>query len=206
MIAIIDYGMGNLSSVEKAFKYIGCQVKVTNNPDIVNEANGVVLPGVGAFADAVKNLHNASMVKTIKDVIGRGVPFLGICLGMQLLLDWSEEGGIDNKGLGLIKGVVKRLPSDMGLKVPHMGWNSIKMNKECPLFKDMPDDSYVYFVHSYYACIDDRNAAAASAYYGMEFDVAIGYGNIFATQFHPEKSGNIGLKILRNFADIVAKR
>lgn len=202
MIAIIDYGVGNLRSVEKAFHFIGCEAEVSSDRQFILDADAVVLPGVGAFADAMENLKKAGMVDVVKKIIQDGKPFLGICLGMQLLFEYSEEGGERVEGLGILKGGVKQLPLDMNLKVPHMGWNSLRIKKDCPLFKGLPEKPYVYFVHSYYLDAQDKAVVAATAGYGIEFDVAVESGNVSATQFHPEKSGDIGLKILKNFVNI----
>ena len=203
MVAIIDYGVGNLRSVEKAFHFIGSDAVVTSDKELIQKADRVVLPGVGAFADAMGRLEQAGMVEVVKSVISSGKPFLGICLGMQLLFDYSEEGGEEVKGLGILKGSVKQLSHDMGLKVPHMGWNSIKTDPTCPIFKGLPQNPYVYFVHSYYLSAEDRKGVVATTNYGIDFDVAVGRERVFATQFHPEKSGDIGLQILRNFVSLV---
>lgn len=202
MIAIIDYGVGNLRSVEKAFSFIGCEAAISSDPEFVLQADGVVLPGVGAYSDAMDNLKKAGMVDVVKNVIADNKPFLGICLGMQLLFDYSEEGG-NVPGLGIFKGAIKQLPLDMNLKVPHMGWNSIKTSKECSLFTNLPESPYVYFVHSYCLDAENKDIVIAKTNYGIEFDVAIGKGNVFATQFHPEKSGEVGLKILKNFKNLL---
>jgi len=202
LIAIIDYGVGNLRSVEKAFAYIGCEALVSSDPEFVSKAEGIVLPGVGAYSDAMDNLEKAGMVDVVKSVIVDNRPFLGICLGMQLLFDHSEEGG-NVPGLGVFKGTIKQLPLNMDLKVPHMGWNSLKISKDCPLFKGLPDNPYVYFVHSYYLDSENKDIVKATTNYGIEFDVAVGSGNVFATQFHPEKSGEVGLTILKNFKELL---
>lgn len=202
MIAIIDYGVGNLRSVEKAFHFIGQEAVVTSDKDVILGADDVVLPGVGAFADAMENLKNAGMVDVVKRVIEDGRPFLGICLGMQLLFDYSEEGGEKVKGLGIFKGSIRQLPLDMNLKVPHMGWNSLRVKEDCPLFKNLQKNPYVYFVHSYYLTADDKDIVVATTNYGIDFDAAIGKGNVYATQFHPEKSGEVGLNILRNWVNL----
>jgi imidazole glycerol-phosphate synthase subunit HisH len=199
MIAIIDYGVGNLRSVEKAFHFIGAEAVVTSDKDFILNADAVVLPGVGAFADAMDSLRKYEMVSVVKEAIKSGKPFLGICLGMQLLFDYSEEGGERVQGLEIFKGSITQLPRDAGLKVPHIGWNSIKADKKFKLFEGIPEKPYVYFVHSYYLAAEDRNIVAATTDYGMEFDVAVGSGNVFATQFHPEKSGDVGLQILKNW-------
>jgi glutamine amidotransferase len=202
LIAIIDYGVGNLRSVEKAFSYIGCEAVISSDPEFVLKADGVILPGVGAYSDAMDNLKKAGMVDIVKNVIGDNKPFLGICLGMQLLFDYSEEGG-NVPGLGIFKGTIKQLPLDMNLKVPHMGWNSLNTSKDCTLFRNLPDSPYVYFVHSYYLDAENKDMVIATTNYGIEFDVAIGKGNVFATQFHPEKSGEVGLTILKNFKELL---
>jgi glutamine amidotransferase len=200
LIAIIDYGVGNLRSVEKAFQYIGSDAFVTSDPKAVMNADAVVLPGVGAFSDAMDNLRKAGMVEVVKDTIAADKPFLGICLGMQLLFDHSDEGGKRVEGLGIFKGTISQIPAAEGLKVPHMGWNSLDISKDCPIFSNLPKNPYVYFVHSFYLSAADRDIVAATADYGVCMDVAIGRGNVFATQFHPEKSGHVGLDILRNWA------
>lgn len=203
MIAIIDYGVGNLRSVEKAFHFIGVEAQVSSNKDFILKADGVILPGVGAFADAMDSLRKADMVDVVKEVASMGKPLLGICLGMQLLFEYSEEGGERVEGLGLFKGSIRLLPQNMNLKVPHMGWNSITCKKDCPIFKGLPEVPYVYFVHSYYLTAENNDIVIATSNYGIEFDVAIGSGKIHATQFHPEKSGDIGLEILKNWAAMI---
>lgn len=200
MIAIIDYGVGNLRSVEKAFRFIGSEAAVSSNPDFILSADAVILPGVGAFADAMESLRRAQMVDVVKKAVESGKPFLGICLGMQLLFDYSEEGGERVEGLGIFKGAIRQLPQNMGLKVPHMGWNSIEIQKDSPLFRNLPENPYVYFVHSYYLTAENKEMVEATTRYGMEFDVAVAADNVFATQFHPEKSGEMGLTLLKNFA------
>jgi len=200
LIAIIDYGVGNLKSVEKAFHFIDCDAKVSCDRDFILNADAVVLPGVGAFADAIKSLEKSGMYEVVKKVIEDNKPFLGICLGMQLLFDYSEEGGQNVKGLGVFKGAIRQLPENMNLKVPHMGWNSLEIRGQSPLFKDLGGNPFVYFVHSYYLDTDDSDIVIARTNYGLNFAVAVQRGNIFATQFHPEKSGEVGLAILKNFA------
>ena len=191
MIAVIDYGAGNLQSVVKALNFIGCKSVVTNDENELMKADGAILPGVAA--DAVLKF------------IESGKPLLGICLGLQLLFDESEESpGV--KGLGLIKGSIKKIPNNNGeLKIPHMGWNSLDIKKHNGLFKGIEEEPYVYFVHSYYLKADDENVVAARTSYGVDIDASVEYKNIFATQFHPEKSGKTGLKILRNFAEIAGR-
>ncbi|WHH58908.1 imidazole glycerol phosphate synthase subunit HisH [Petroclostridium sp. X23] len=203
MIAIIDYGVGNLKSVEKAFLFLGYEAVVSDDKDFIKNADAVVLPGVGAFADAMDNLNGSRMDGLVREITGSGKPFLGICLGMQLLFDYSEEGGRP-KGLGIIPGGVRLLPDYTGLKVPHMGWNKLDIVRDNELLKGLPEESYVYFVHSYYCKADNTNDVIAQTNYGISFDVAVNYKNIYATQFHPEKSGDVGMKILDNFAKMIS--
>lgn len=203
MIAIIDYEVGNLRSVEKAFHFIGCKAEITSDRNVIAKADAVVLPGVGAFSAAMECLRKAGMVDIVKQTIAEDKLFLGICLGMQLLFDHSEEGGERVEGLGIFKGAIRQLPQDAGLKVPHMGWNSLKTKEGCPLFKNLPANPYVYFVHSYYLDASDRDIVAATTDYGVSFDSAIGSSRVFATQFHPEKSGEAGLEILKNWAGLI---
>lgn len=202
MIAIIDYGVGNLASVNKAFSFIGYESKITSDHSEILAADRVVLPGVGAFADAMENLQKMDMVSVIKQVAAKGTPLLGICLGMQLLFDYSTEGGDRVTGLELLKGSITQFPMDMGLKVPHMGWNSLNIKQDNGLFKEVAENSYVYFVHSYYLTAENKSDVASVCKYGIEFDAAACSGNIMGTQFHPEKSGDVGLQILKNFATI----
>lgn len=197
MIAIIDYGMGNLYSVEKAFAKIGVQVSITSDAKIVARANKVVLPGVGAFGDCMKNLIEYGLVDVIHEVIGKGTPFLGICLGLQLLFEGSEEDpGV--RGLGIFKGLVRRIEAP-DLKIPHMGWNSLSFSNVSPLFAGLPDNPFVYFVHSYHAVPEDLSVITADVDYGGRVTAAVGRDNIQAVQFHPEKSSSIGMQILENF-------
>lgn len=197
-LAIIDYGMGNLRSVEKAFLYLGSNAFITNNEKKIKLADKLVLPGVGAFAKAVENLKKCNLFNLIKDEVTQGKPLLGICLGLQLLFSKSYEFG-ETAGLDLIKGEVKKF--NIKLKVPHLGWNQIKIkNKKSKIFKDIADDSFFYFVHSYYVSPQDKKITAATTDYETCFVSAIEYKNIFATQFHPEKSQENGLQILKNFA------
>lgn len=200
MIAIIDYGVGNLASVNKAFTFIGVDSVITSRPNEILAAEKVVLPGVGAFADAMSSLEKSNMISVIRQVAAKGTPLLGICLGMQLLFDYSTEGGERVPGLGLLKGSITQFPLDMGLKVPHMGWNSLSIKQTDGLFKGIREHSYVYFVHSYYLTARDSSEVAAACSYGITYDAAVVKGNIMGTQFHPEKSGEVGLNILRNFA------
>jgi glutamine amidotransferase len=200
MIAIVDYGMGNLRSVSKAFQSQGFTVNVTRDPGDIREASGLVLPGQGAFGDCVKNLEENGIFQTIKEFIQSGKPYLGICLGLQVLFEGSEESpGV--AGLGLLKGKVVRFPSfkKQRLKVPHMGWNRIGIRKKTALLEGIPDGSWFYFVHSYFPVPEDESVIAITCTYGLEFTAAVATGNIFACQFHPEKSSAYGLLLLRNF-------
>jgi glutamine amidotransferase len=206
MIAIIDYDAGNLRSVQKAYEHMGVDCKTTSCHEEILKADAVILPGVGAFSDCMQNLTRKGMDGVVKACIEMGKPFLGICLGYQMLFEYSEEhpeGEPDVKGLGIFKGCVRRFPGDMGLKVPHMGWNNLKLEKDCPLFADLPEDPFVYFVHSYYVEAADRSIVSARVEYGRTVDAAISSGNVFAMQFHPEKSGEAGLKIIQNFVKAV---
>ena len=204
MIAIIDYGAGNLQSVKKALDFIGAESVITDNPEVINACDRILLPGVGSFGDAMDSMHKSGLVETVKQNALSGKPFLGICLGLQLLFEESEESpGV--KGLGIFKGKIKKFSSDMGLKIPHIGWNSLEIKQKDTLFKNVPENSYVYFVHSYYLHAEDENDIATITNYGIDFHSAVGKNNIFATQFHPEKSGDVGLQILRNFASMEVK-
>lgn len=206
MIAIIDYGMGNLRSVQKGFERVGFPAEVTADPARLLAADKIVLPGVGAFRDCIHNLEQGGFVEPILKVIAEGRPFLGICLGLQLLFSESEEFGL-HKGLGVIPGRVVRFPDGMAeagekLPVPHMGWNQISFKKRPSLFDGVENDSNVYFVHSYYVKPDDAAVVAATCQYGLDFCAAIQQDNVMATQFHPEKSQSIGLRMLQNFAEM----
>ena len=204
MIAIIDYGAGNLQSVKKAFDFIGAESVITDNPEIINACDRILLPGVGSFGDAMDSMHKSGLVETVKQNALSGKPFLGICLGLQLLFEESEESpGV--KGLGIFKGKIKKFSPDMGLKIPHIGWNSLEIKQNDTLFKGIPENSYVYFVHSYYLHAEDESDIATITNYGIDFHSAVGKNNIFATQFHPEKSGDVGLQILKNFASMEVK-
>lgn len=211
MIAIIDYGMGNLRSVQKGFEQVGHPALVTSQPGEVAAASAVVLPGVGAFRDGMDQLVQRGLVGPIQAAIAQGKPFLGICLGLQLLFSWSEEFGL-YRGLGLLEGRVVRLPDcasvppgEARLKIPHMGWNTLSIRQpHCPLFRGIPSGAYVYFVHSYYAQPEDPNVIAATTAYGREFSCALWKDNLFATQFHPEKSQQVGLQILKNFGALLS--
>ena len=197
MIAILDYGAGNLRSVELAFTRLRENAVITSDPDIVALADGVVLPGVGAFADAMDSLEKSGLIPAIRSAVGMGLPFLGICLGMQALFEGSEEGR-DTPGLGLIPGVVRRLPA-CGLKIPHIGWNSLRVCKDSLLMDGLPTEPYVYFVHSYACQAAQASDVLAAAEYGVEFHAAVQRGNVMGLQFHPEKSGAVGQRILQNF-------
>jgi len=201
MIAIVDYGMGNLRSVSKAFQSQGFPVLVTRKPEDISNAAGLVLPGVGAFGDCVKNLTEYGLIDPILKFIDSGKPFLGICLGLQVLFEESEEApGV--KGLGVIKGRVVKFPDfkEEHLKVPHMGWNQVSIKKDVPILKGVPENSWFYFVHSYYPSPEDVSVSAVKTTYGFEFTAAVSKNNIFASQFHPEKSSDLGLKMIRNFS------
>ncbi|MFA5411709.1 MAG: imidazole glycerol phosphate synthase subunit HisH [Candidatus Omnitrophota bacterium] len=201
MIAIIDYGMGNIHSVGKALELFGAKVKVTNNPKEIAACRKIVLPGVGAFGDAMAELDNRKLSVLIKDEVKKKKPFLGICLGMQLLFEKSEEAP-KRKGLGIIKGEVKRFPvSD--LKVPHMGWNQMKnINTSCPLLKGVDAGVFVYFCHSYYPKTQEENSIASSCEYGIDFPCVVWKDNVYGAQFHPEKSQGVGLRIMENFVNL----
>jgi len=204
VIAIVDYGMGNLRSVEKALQRVGAKTLVTGKPEKVLAAEGLVLPGVGAFKDCMGNLREYGLVEPIYEFIQSGRPFLGICLGLQLLFTESEEFGI-YKGLDIIKGKVVRFPQNSGLKIPHMGWNTIKIKKKIPLLQDIKDESYFYFVHSYYVIPEEESIVATTTNYGIEFVSSIYQNNIFACQFHPEKSQELGLRVLKRFRELCQK-
>ena len=202
MIAIIDYGAGNIQSVSKALKHIGCDCFITNKKDEILSADGAVLPGVGSFGDTVDSLNKYGIKEAVIEFIKSGKPFLGICLGLQLLFPGSEESE-GAEGLGVFDGTITKIPNGDGLKIPHMGWNSLKITKNSRLFKGIEENPYVYFVHSYFLNAADKSIVAAQTEYGVTIDAAVEKGNVFATQFHPEKSGNTGLRILKNFVDIV---
>ena len=201
MIAIIDYGAGNIRSVEKALMHIGCEVEVTQDPSILMKADGAVLPGVGSFGDAMHELRGRELEAPIKAFVASGKPFLGICLGLQILFESSEESpGVS--GLSLLKGKVLRIPAAPGLKIPHIGWNSLHLQNHGRLFQNVPMDAYVYFVHSYYLQAKHEEIVKATTEYGVTIHASVEQDNIFACQFHPEKSSSVGLKILKNFASL----
>jgi glutamine amidotransferase len=200
-VAIIDYGMGNLRSVQKSLEYVGCKTVITSEPDTIRTASGVVLPGVGAFADAIANLSKQDLRDVIKDVITTGKPFLGICLGLQLLFEYSEENGL-YEGLKIFKGGVKKLST--GLKIPHMGWNQLDIKMKTPILEGVKNKTAYYFVHSYHV-VPEENIIAAIIDYGQEVVAVIARENVFGIQFHPEKSSKAGLGILRNYRRLVEK-
>ncbi|NJD78408.1 MAG: imidazole glycerol phosphate synthase subunit HisH [Candidatus Methanoperedens sp.] len=197
-LIIIDYGLGNLRSIEKALQYVGADVEISNEPSAIDRADALILPGVGAFRDAM--MHFATLTRVVKDAVDEGKPLLGICLGMQMLASESEEGGM-HKGIDIIPGRVIRFPASE-LKVPHMGWNSLIIKKNIPMLKGIENGTYVYFVHSYHISTQDKYEAALCDY-GIVFPAIITNegGNVVGTQFHPEKSGAVGLKMLRNFVE-----
>jgi len=199
MIAVIDYGAGNLRSVTNALIKLGCQPKVTREPEDVVNATAVIFPGVGAAADVMQSLREAGMDEAIKEVIREGQPFFAICVGMQVLLSATEEGGL-NECLDIISGMVKRLPA--GLKVPHIGWNQVKQLTSHPIFEGIPDRSNFYFVHSYYAEPEDASVVAGTTEYGVDLCSLLIKDNVIATQFHPEKSGELGLRMYANFLEL----
>ena len=201
MIAIIDYGAGNIRSVSKALRHIGCECRVTRDKDEIMNADGAVLPGVGSFGDTVNSLTSYGIKETVKEFIASGKPFLGICLGLQLLFPGSEESP-EAEGLAVFEGSITRIPDGEGLKIPHMGWNSLEINPKSRLFQGIEANPYVYFVHSFFLHARDREHVAATTEYGVTIDAAIEKGNVFATQFHPETSGETGLRILKNFVAI----
>ena len=202
MIAIIDYGVGNLFSLESSFAAIGAEVTVTADPAVLRQADKLLLPGVGAFEDAAKKLRQAGLDAVVKEQAAYGKPLLGICLGMQLLFDKSYEYGC-HEGLGLIPGAVKPIADVIpeGLKIPHIGWNALHFQKDCPIFKETTEGDCVYFVHSFYAA-DCQDHTVATAEYGAPLTAAVAKGNVYGCQFHPEKSGAVGLKILKAFAEL----
>ena len=201
MIAVIDYDAGNIKSVEKALLSLGQSAVITREPEDILKADGVVLPGVGAFGDAMEKLHAYGLVPVIRRCVEQNKPFLGICLGLQILFESSEESpGV--KGLEILKGRVVRLPEEAGLKIPHIGWNDLRFPNQGRLFRGIPEGAYVYFVHSYYLIAEDAGIVTATTEYGADIHASVEKGNVFACQFHPEKSSEIGLRILRNFVGI----
>lgn len=201
MTAIIDYDAGNIKSVEKALQALGEDAVITRDKDTLLHADRVILPGVGAFGDAMGKLHAYGLVDIIHQIVEKGIPFLGICLGLQLLFERSEESpGVS--GLGLLHGEILRLPDDSGLKIPHIGWNSLKFSHDGRLFNGIEEESYVYFVHSYYLKAADESIVKATTEYGTIVHASVEKDNLFACQFHPEKSSDVGLRILKNFITV----
>lgn len=200
MIALIDYDAGNMRSVEKALIYLGEKPIVTRDRREILSADKIILPGVGSFGDAMENLHRFGLPEVLKEAVDKEIPLLGICLGMQVLFEESEESrGV--KGLGFLKGGIYRIPAKKGLKIPHMGWNSLKYPAKGKLFRNIPEDSYVYFVHSYYLKAEEPKIVKATAEYGVTIHASVEKDHIFGCQFHPEKSGEVGLRILKNFIE-----
>lgn len=204
MIAVIDYGAGNIQSVVKALKFIGCDCIVTNKKEELLKADGAIMPGVGSFGDSMDSMIKTGAKDAVLEFIERERPFLGICLGLQLLFLESEESP-NAKGLGLLDGTITKITADTGLKIPHMGWNSLKILKHDGIFKGIEGEPYVYFVHSYFLTAQDQSIVSAQTEYGVKIDASVRKDNIFATQFHPEKSGKVGLQILQNFIDITKR-
>ena len=202
MIAVIDYDAGNIKSVEKALDFLGQEADVTGEKEKILAADHVILPGVGAFGDAMENLRSRGLDQVIYEVIRRGTPFLGICLGLQLLFERSDEAP-GAEGLGVLKGEILRIPESDGLKIPHMGWNSLHLQNNGWLFRGVEENAYVYFVHSYYLKAADESIVKASTEYGTHIHASVEKDNVFACQFHPEKSSDVGLKILKNFIETV---
>lgn len=201
MIAILDYDAGNIKSVEKAMLLLGQDVVITRDRETILNADKVILPGVGAFGDAMGKLHQYGLCDVIHEVVDSGKPFLGICLGLQLLFERSDEApGVE--GLGILKGEILRIPDQEGLKIPHMGWNSLALQKSGRLLQNLPDEPYVYFVHSYYLKAADEGIVTAATEYSTHIHASVEQGNVFACQFHPEKSSDVGLQILQNFVEI----
>ena len=205
MIAVIDYGAGNIQSVVKALHHIGCEeICVTKDKEVLRSADAAILPGVGSFGHAMECLNSSGLTETVKEFIASDKPFLGICLGLQMLFEESEESpGV--AGLGILKGKIRLIPKEYGveIKIPHSGWNSLDIKKPEGIYKGINDGAYVYFVHSYYLTAEDRDVVSAQTYYGVSIDASIQRGNLFATQFHPEKSGEVGIQMLRNFVALI---
>ena len=201
MIAIVDYDAGNIKSVEKALQFLGQEPVVTRDKETLLQAEKVIVPGVGAFGDAMGKMHQYGLVEVLREIAAKGTPILGICLGLQLIFESSEETpGVE--GLGLLPGKIVRIPDKEGFKIPHMGWNSIQINPASRLLKGIEEGAYVYFVHSYYLQAENEADVAATTDYVVNIHAAAEHENIFATQFHPEKSGEIGLRILKNFIEL----
>ncbi len=201
LIAILDYDAGNIKSVEKAMQLLGQEVTITRDKETILRAEKVILPGVGAFGDAMGKLRQYGLYEVIHEVVDKGTPFLGICLGLQLLFERSDESpGVE--GLGILKGEILRIPETFGLKIPHMGWNTLEFHNDGRLFAGLEQEAYVYFVHSYYLKAADEGIVTATTQYGTTIHASVEQGNVFACQFHPEKSSDVGIGILRNFVSI----
>ena len=204
MIAIIDYGVGNLFSLKSSLAEIGAEAVVTSDEKVIAECDRIILPGVGAFGDAMEKIRSYGLESVIREVVKRRTPFLGICLGLQLLFEKSEESpGVE--GLSILEGEILRIPDENNLKIPHIGWNSLSFPNQGRLFKGIEEEAYVYFVHSYYLNARDKDIVTATAEYGAHIEASVEKGNIFACQFHPEKSSEVGLKIIRNFIELDGK-
>ncbi|MCM1216963.1 MAG: imidazole glycerol phosphate synthase subunit HisH [Lachnospiraceae bacterium] len=205
MIAIIDYDAGNIKSVEKALQHLGQEAVITRDAESILGADGVILPGVGAFGDAMEKLHSYGLVEVIRKCVVQRIPFLGICLGLQLLFEGSEESpGVE--GLHILDGKILRIPAQPGLKIPHIGWNNLNFPNRGKLFQGIPENSYVYFVHSYYLQASDPGIVTAVTDYGACIHASVEKDNVFACQFHPEKSSDVGMRILRNFISVTEQR
>ena len=201
LIAILDYDAGNIKSVEKAMQLLGQEVEITREKETILQADKVILPGVGAFGDAMGKLRQYGLEEVIREVVEKGTPFLGICLGLQLMFERSDESpGV--KGLGILKGEILRIPETLGLKIPHMGWNTLEFQNNGRLFSGLKQEAYVYFVHSYYLKAADEGIVTAVTQYGTKIHASVEKGNVFACQFHPEKSSDVGIQILRNFISL----
>lgn len=200
MISIVDYGMGNLRSVQKALEFIGAEAEITDDNDKILNSRGIILPGVGAFPDAMDNIKKLDIDTVLNEAVNEGTPLMGICLGMQLLFDESEEVR-NTKGLGFLRGKIKKFNVD--LKIPHMGWNNLIIDSDCEILKDVKEGSYVYFVHSYYAQIQEEEVLKAHSFYGINTPAVVSKGNVFGLQFHPEKSGEPGMQMLKNFWELI---
>ena len=201
MIAIIEYDAGNIKSVEKAMRYLGQDVEITRDRERILAADKVILPGVGAFGDAMEKIRQYGLEEVIRQVVDRGTPFLGICLGLQLLFEESEESP-GAKGLGILKGKIRRIPGGEGLKIPHMGWNTLELSGDGRLFRGVPEEPFVYFVHSYYLEAQEEEIVKAVTWYGTKIHASVEKENVFACQFHPEKSSSTGLLMLKNFVEL----
>ena len=201
MIAIIDYDAGNIKSVEKAMRYLGQDVEITRDRERILAADKVILPGVGAFGDAMEKIRQYGLEEVIRQVVDRGTPFLGLCLGLQLIFEESEESP-GAKGLGILKGKIRRIPGGEGLKIPHMGWNTLELSGDGRLFRGVPEEPFVYFVHSYYLEAQEEEIVKAVTWYGTKIHASVEKENVFACQFHPEKSSSTGLLMLKNFVEL----